>query len=799
MFRSKGKTTLGILACIAVLLAATLPIWRRPAAAARAQQPFLPKDDALGYGAAFNRELAKIGQISPEDFAKRYPAPTNYAGKFSWDPTTAKFWDEFNRDPNDQANQLVPNKRPGKRQGWGDFRVNEAELAKLKDNGFVVSERLGGASFAEVFYRIYARDLPVFISSDAILHAWHRSYDGMLEQLEESYLADSLQQILSGMHENVPLAEQEYGKGVLADSLKDADYFLAVGLSLLNDQQVPTKLNQDRRVAGTLARVKNMQIEEMNLFGRRREVDFSQFKVRGHYENSEQLKRYFRAMMWCGRTDLRIAGGEDYFGELSSARELGSAIILNDLLGRAGPRGKKGDVEGLFARWERFDRLIQTFVGRTDSATFAHLDALMKGAGIVSPADLKTAEDIEALQAKILAGKIGLQEIRGDVYTSPLGGDKQVILPRSFTVLGQKFVLDSWVTSKIVYDDILWDGEKVGRFVPSCVDVAFAALGNNQTTPILVGRMNNGPNERRDKLNYQHHLAAARNTIDLHPAAAWKENLYMSWLGTLRELSTPTTGAKYPEAMRSKAWGMKTLTTQMASWTQLRHDTILYAKQSYSVKVSCFYPAGYVEPVPHFWSRFEKMTARAGELMAQTPYPPQLEQVQARQVGFLKNFTARVKTLREISEKQFAQKELTKDETKFIEEIVQIDFGCGGPPDFSGWYPGLFYKDPADCGKWDALVADVHTDPNDETGSVLHQGVGNIDLLMIAIDSGKDRMMFAGPVFSHYEFEMKGAVRKSDAEWRQDINTGKLPPRPEWTRTYLAPGINPFAKDYRAD
>ena len=72
-----------------------------------------------------------------------------------------------------------------------DFRLNSEELAVFKQNGFVVSERLLEPSFASLFYSIYSRDLPVFVSSDALLHAWHRSYDAMLEELEENYLTRS--------------------------------------------------------------------------------------------------------------------------------------------------------------------------------------------------------------------------------------------------------------------------------------------------------------------------------------------------------------------------------------------------------------------------------------------------------------------------------------------------------------------------------------------------------------------------------------------------------------------------------
>src|SRR5262249_9857367 len=129
--------------------------------------------------------------------------------------------------------------------GRDDFRLNAAELVKFKQNGFVVSERMGAASFGEMFYRIYNRDLPVYVSSDAMLHAWHRSYDAMLEELEETYLISSLDEILTGMADAVPAAKEDYGKGVLADGITDADYFLAVARSLLAGKAVQTHLDQD--------------------------------------------------------------------------------------------------------------------------------------------------------------------------------------------------------------------------------------------------------------------------------------------------------------------------------------------------------------------------------------------------------------------------------------------------------------------------------------------------------------------------------------------------------------------------
>ena len=110
-----------------------------------------------------------------------------------------------------------------------------------------------------------------------------------------------------------------------------------------------------------------------------------------------------------------------------------------------------------------------------------------------------------------------------------------------------------------------------------------------------------------------------------------------------------------------------------------------------------------------------------------------------------------------------------------------MNHGCGGPPIYLGWYPRLYYDHkPVE---YDALVADVHTDP--QFGKILHQAVGNVDLLVIAIDNGKDRMVFAGPTLSHYEFEQGNMTRMSDSEWRNALTAGRVPPRPAWTTGYL--------------
>lgn len=103
-------------------------------------------------------------------------------------------------------------------------------------NGFVVSERLGLQSFAETYYRIFNDDLPVFVTADSVLHAWHRTYITMLEEMEELQLSRFLESTLDAMASQIPALWSDYQRAAaladpglyLQNSFSDADYFLTV-------------------------------------------------------------------------------------------------------------------------------------------------------------------------------------------------------------------------------------------------------------------------------------------------------------------------------------------------------------------------------------------------------------------------------------------------------------------------------------------------------------------------------------------------------------------------------------------
>ncbi len=780
--------------------------------------------EILGYQSSFDDELEALGPFSIADFTARFGSQPAYLPGISWDPTNSLYWDAFQRDiVKPYSSEIVPG-----------LKLSEAELAVFRTNGFVVSERLSDRSFGDIYYNIFIRDLPVFITTDSILHAWHRSFSGVLEVIEEGHLRGTLRNLLLGMLRQVEGARSDYGSGPLAVSLEDSEYFLTVAARLCSLPTEPLPSDSGAIPASDPARAQRLKqrVDEVlaciasppaipvsySFFDANQGdevVDFSHFLPRGHYVQFPALQRYFQAMMWLGRVDLRVAGDSRW----ASRRQLGTAIVLNDLLNRSGMRGE----------WQKLDRFITAFFGPADSMNFTQLDGLLRGAGLADPKSIASMAPLESFQSRIEAGTLAVQLIQSHGFVAG-AGDDQIKLPRSFTFLGQRFTVDGWAFNQVVMDRILQyppsnPPQFVRRRLPYSLDAAFAVLGNDQIVPELAANMTRSDGVSfRDGFPYQRNLAAVRLALDARPADFWNGTLYDHWLFVLRTLSVPTVGPEYPEAMRTRAWALKTVNTQMASWTQLRHDSLLYVKPPETPTILCDYPHGFVEPRPVFFQAMKRMATGAADTLKSMALPP-VGWLQRGAIelpnpeGFFRAFADTCTLLETIAQRELDQQPLLESQVSFLRNTIEKIPDYFGIRRYKGWYPSLFFwgqngngvpcplyfdgfnnpnlppfrpgssRADHDCVFPDFSVSDVHTDgpsaPDGDPGAVLHQGVGRVNLMMIAVDNGPDRMVFAGPVFSHYEFTAPLSTRLTDEAWTQSVDAGTTPAPPPWTRSYL--------------
>ncbi|WP_438031967.1 DUF3160 domain-containing protein [Sorangium sp. So ce204] len=672
-------------------------------------------------------EKEASASMSAEDFAARYPVP--FASGLSYAPADAA------------GLSLL--------QGTA-LALDEDELAKLSANGFVISSKKSFPTFVYGYESIYSLDLPLYVSADSVLFAVHRSYDAILKAVELASLAPELGTMLKQMRARLASGA---GAELGAEARADADLFTAVALALLDGAPVAPVAGAsaaaiDALVAGAEA---HDGMGEVRLFGTDRLMDFSQFEPRGHYLDEErpELARYFRSMMWLGRVDFRFLETQQDGTQRFQRRHLEGAYVLRAL----------ADAETV-ARYKRIDDAIQAFVGESDYMTLPELDDLLADLGLSDAAGLAGVPDARIAEVIVKEGH-GTQRISSHIMINGLGKGT-LPLSSSFALLGQRYVVDAHVFSNVVFDRV--QGGAVKRMMPDPLDVGFAALGNDQAGQLLAPELGKFP--------YAPDLHMMRVLVDAHPGDFWGKTLYNRWLGALRELSPARAigdGEGLPGVAKTEAWGRRLLSTQLASWAELRHDTLLYAKQSYTGGDSCEFPDAYVDPYPAFFARIAELAEHGAGIVGALDLSsdPWLEKTAPAYFSQLHDVA---RTLGEMAANERAGLPLTQEHLDFINQAVQIEWeGCGGPTGVHGWYRQLFFDELKSL-EQDPTIADVHTQPTDEGGApvgrVLHVGTGLPRLMVVTADPcGGAPRAFVGLASSYFEAVTENFERMDDRQW----------------------------------
>lgn len=693
----------------------------------------------------YQRLLTGVRSLTPETLRSRYDPPGHFREKLGFDPSKASYYSEV-------ASALA---------------LDDTARTLYARQGFVVSEVHQHRSFGEAYHDILRRNLPVLITTDSILQTVYKSYDDLLADLEEGLLIPELQKGISKAHEALPALALEVQDPT---SLEDVDLLLTVARSLLEEAPAASKRNQQARVDAVLALIEAGGAPEAAIFGQPAAFDASQFKPRGHYSRSPALRRYFRAMIWLGRTGLPLEGP---YGE----RGWRGAALLQEASARSG-------AEASFAL---IDGIVGFMVGKSDDPGFHAVGEVRRKLG------LKTLAAAFG-RAKEAIAELGSGQHGGSIRSAGLQSNpddpKFVPVPLEFRLQGQRFAIDSFFTEQVTFDRVLSHSQKIRRFLPSGLDVAFA-LGNDAALEPLGRELGAYP--------YATNLAACRAMADAQSESYWEKDLYSLWLQALRDLSRPPEGEgnHVPEVMQTRAWGLKILQTQLASYAQLRHNTVLYVKQGSSGSMTCKYPTGYVEPYPVFYAALGRYAEKGGAFLAGI----QEGEVKARALTYFGNLGKTVDRLKALAEKELKTEPFAEEDLKFIKDTMTIEYPSSSPPCYNGWYPGLFYRQRKDSVLWDPIVADVFTDPGGEDHGprVLHMGTGDVYLAVFCADSGPDRTACVGPVSSYYEWDAPGLERMSDEEWKARLQRQGPPDRPAWMAPILAVPETTFERNPRLD
>ncbi len=641
-------------------------------------------------------------------------------------------------------------------------RLSDEQRALLEENGFVVAPSRA-AQIYEIYKSAKDRGIPIFVTTDALLHAYHILYDYTLRSAEINHFVNDLQELNSPLWE---IAAKQYlaATGEVQEAARRNLAFFSVATLLLSPipegNTLPTIL--DFSLASNVVDDVNAELglitahqgfAQSPIFGYRE--DYSQYVPRGHYTRNETFERYFKTMMWYGRMMFRLKPGDSPELIEAGRMETRQAILIVAALQNAQVRWQPA-----LAVWERIYEPTVFFVGQTDDLNIYDYGQLVREVY----GDQLTSADLEdeAKLDEFIERAMTLRPPRIiSSYVTDLEKPEEVT--KGFRFMGQRFIPDSYIFQQLVYDKVGTQDDP--RLFPRGLDVT-AVLGSARAYEILLDVYGEGR-----YANYQEQMEKLRGEFGQLPPEQWVENLYWSWLYALRPL-LEVKGEGYPVFMQNQGWVDKDLNSFLGSWTELRHDTILYAKQSYTMKATGIMPQpeaakGYVEPQPEVYARLAALakqmrTGLEGRGLLDAEYSDKLERLESLLLS-----------LKTMAEKELSG-EVLSEEYELIRNIGGI---LEGITTFSATVKEQI---TSEADERMAIVADVHTDVN--TGQVLEEGVGDAFLIYVIVPVGGQLAVTQGGVFSYYEFTQPMSDRLTDEAWQA------LEPKPDlpiWTGSFV--------------
>ena len=642
-----------------------------------------------------------------------------------------------------------------------DFVLTEAQLTSLRTNHFVVTPALkqdGKTAYNELFdIYVDARDnhIPQFITTDAMLHSFHLCFDNILKTCEEDRFFAQLDELINGLSAKTwDQYRAATDTTVRVALFRNLDY-LQVASELLVEKWYITDPLPGGKYFEEISLVKDAAgFHSSPIFSQPEfdyQEDYSQYKPRGHYTKSDSLKDYFRTMMWLGRMTFGCEDGASYSQTMTL-----SAILMTQAISTL-------TLSGVPATeiWDDIYQPTVFFVGKSDDINFYQY---LEIADAIYGADFLTFEpDAFADQNKLVQFLTAAADLESGAINYPGQPSK------GFRFMGQRFIPDSWILDELVAL------KTSGRFMPTGLDV-MTVLGP-ETKAEQEWAFQYVSEE--DKLNpdYLKHINELKDTFRDYPPETWAQNAYWNWLYCLMPFLHEF-GEGYPYFMQTDAWRDRNLFSALGSWAELRHDTILYAKQSGTetgMPPGTPLDQGFVEPNPEAFGRL----ASLADFM--------IEGLKSRDLLFesfrtaLERFSELAVGLKIIAEKELTLQSLTLEEYqtifgfgKALFRIVTFDAYAEGP---NPWNDDDLDPMP--------VIADVHTDAN--TMTVLEEGVGHPYAIYVLCSIEGEVVLTKGAGFSYYEFTRPlSEGRLTDEEWRDMLIQPTPPSRPGWSNSFIS-------------
>ena len=640
----------------------------------------------------------------------------------------------------------------------GDWYLADPVLACLKSLGFAVLES-GFNEYFEIYENNRYSLFPNFVTVDSLAHTYHLYFAHLLRNIERDYLSVSLTDMSRTLLATTT-SQLEALRGTAWEApARLVCAFFGVGASLLDSstvvpEDVAEVVSNELALIGSASGITTSPLTGID-------TDYTQFIVRGYYAGDPTLEPYFRAMIWYGGVNFT-----------QSSEDLDRAALLTVLALDDQTR----------PLWEAIYTVTSFFAGASDDAGYFEYRPLVEEAygGVPSAADLASDDAAWArfheLTAQLPAPAIN--SIPGlDVGQDVDHREEN----KGFRFMGQRFSIDAAIFQELIYNIVGENAAGERRMLPDVLDVP-AGLGSDTALGILETQGDTAYE------GYTEQMQALRDGMAQAPETLWTASLASQWLSMLRPL-TEAKGEGYPMFMQGDAWARKDLQTFAGSYAELKHDTVLYAKQAMAEAgggpIDPRDDRGYVEPEPDVFGRLASLVAATSSGLSSFGL---LDQTDADNLAILQSLATQLQTI--------AQKEL-RNELPTEEEFELIRSYGAQLEHF--WQEVC--KDEAEDDLFTtrdfpaAIITDIATDPE---GRVLQIGTGAVTTIYVVVPLDGTLRLASGGVYSFYQFAQPIDQRLTDTTWRQML--GIAPTDDGWyvdEPPSMVPWVDDFTMNWR--
>jgi HEAT repeat protein len=620
-------------------------------------------------------------------------------------------------------------------------KIPDAAQPLLAKNGFVVVPRYYKQIFSPY---IQESRLPPFVTTDSLFATYHIIFENQVKIVETDFALEARSltgALLGGLREprglksEKPDAACAMGKKNAAVERPLDEFspesrllciaFLSVGAKLLDDSFEPDEQVRNVVDAETGLIVSGKGVSESPLFGYK--IDYSQFIPRGFYTDSEQLRKYFRAMSWYGNCAFRI----------KSDRETEAAALMAELL----VNNKKA-----CAIWKKMDRIYSALLAPADDITPLRYSEIYARAG--------RADSAEWLSRFRSEASMEPDPTINSKYLTPDEMPRWKELTKGMRLFGKRYVPDSGIFMYLTFPEV------PARRMPSGLDI-MAANGSERAREILEGE------GAFSLAGYQKGFEKSEELMK-KVRSEKDRSCYGDFLYLAETLTSPDQDNAFP-FMKTEAYKDKNLMTALACWASMRHTWQLQAKPSSMLACASSPPFGFVEPDVPYYERLRNLidhTIRA------------LRPVKGADIKRLEELGDLTDTIRRIAIKQQNDKELSVKEQQAL-------FRYGETLAHLSYFNGNLFYDESSL-PWMSCVTDVHTDYTGDAPEVLEVARGPAMPIYVRIPvKGKD-VLAVGGVLSYYQFASRLPERLTDEQWKNRASAGSLPSLPAWTGSFVS-------------